>query len=126
MPATEFDLRTHSTDSLTGQTTPVNLYRLHVIDKVQLFERPVNSGNLWYRNNEPAGRLIGGKHELKAEHVEYTPPPTGAEKLATELRMAKEQAETAKRELEAIRAEQKATIAKAQEQAKRTPEKDKA
>jgi hypothetical protein len=122
----EFDLRTHTTDQLTGVTKATNLYRLHVIDKVQLFERPVNSGNLWYRNNEPAGRLVGGKQDPKAPHIEYTPPPTGAERLATELRAAQEQAEAVKRELEAIKATQKAAIEKVQKQTERVPEKDKA
>lgn len=121
-----FDLRTHILDQLTGRIVSKNLYRLHVIDRIQYFERPVNSGNLWYLSGEPAGRIVGGKVDKTAVHIEYTPPPTGAERIENELRLAREKAAAAEQELAAIKAEQKAAIAKAQEQVKKVPEKDKA
>jgi hypothetical protein len=114
-----FDLRTHTTDPRTGKVSLTNPYRLHVINGVRYFERPVGSYNLWYENNIPAGRLKpakegSGEVERGVAHVEWKAPPTGAEKIAAELSSATAEAEALRKELAAIRAEQEHTIAKAQ------------
>lgn len=115
-----FDLQTHETDRLTQKTTAVNLYRLHVINAVRYFERPVNSGNLWFENNKPAGRLTGPNQiDRAAAHIEFTPPPTGAERIARELVEAKKIALDAMVELEAIKKERDALTAKKPAQPKK-------
>lgn len=125
----QFDTRTHTTDSLSGKTKLANAYRLYVLQgkdsegrdsAVRYFERPVGSGNLWFENNKPAGRLLGPNQvNTEAPHIEWIAPPTGAELVARELA-------DAKRELAAIKAEQNRIIAKAQSDAdtkKAAPEK---
>jgi hypothetical protein len=61
----------------------------------EYFERPVNSGNLWYRNGKPAGRVelkeeIGsGKLRQEiiegAAHKEWIAPMTKDQKLSQDL-----------------------------------------
>ncbi len=117
-----FSLRTHKFNA-RGHLVSRNLYRLHIKDGTKYFERPVNSGNLFYENNDPAGRVEFvvdektkrkvKKFDFAAEHVEYRAPLVGAEKLVAELEdankaLAEERAKTATilAELEAIRADQ--------------------
>ena len=118
----KFDLRTHVWDS-QGHLVSKNLYRLYIVNGNSLYERPVNSGNLWTEGNQPAGRVeltfgptgkIASK-EFKADaaHREYTAPLMGAEKVHYELeqergRVAALEAELAaiKKEREVIRAVQ--------------------
>lgn len=110
-----FDLKTHTTDPLTGKTTLTNPYRLRIQNAVKYFERPVGSGNLWFENDLPAGRWVTGKIEADAAHVEWIAPISGAEKLQRELADARGTEAALRAELEAIRAEhEKAVIAKAQ------------
>ncbi len=109
----KFDLRTHATDPVTQQTSYINGYRLHILSGIRYFERPVNSGNLWFENNKPAGRLsykvedkaVKACVDGTAAHVAYVAPPSGAELIAGKLA----QAET---ELAAIKAERDALLEK--------------
>ncbi len=112
----KFDLRTHRTDPITGETKMVNQYRLHILNGVRYFERPVGSGNLWFENNQPAGRLVGftaqgAKVDLTEAHKAYTPPPTGAERIAAELAAKDAALAQAHAELAAIKAERDAKVA---------------
>ncbi len=112
----KFDLRTHDFNA-RGLLRGKNAYRLHVVNGIQMFERPVNSGNLFYENNEEAGRVeyirsdknnkvIGKKFLNDAKHVAYKAPISGAEKLEMELAASQIKAEALQKELDAIKREQ--------------------
>lgn len=112
----KFDLRTHVWDS-QGHLVSKNLYRSFIIEGRQYFERPVNSGNLWFENNQPAGRVeltfgengkIAKKEfNFEAPHKEYKAPLTGTDALHFELEQQREQNAALKAELDAIRQENK-------------------
>ncbi len=123
---TKFNLRTHVWDA-RGRLKSRNNYRLHVENGAQYFERPVNSGNLFYENNEPAGRVEfikdekGRSHkkfDFDAEHRAYTAPLTGHEKMHFENESLKSENAKLLAELQAIKAESDAkTAAKTEGQA---------
>lgn len=110
----KFDLQVHAWDG-QGKLVKENHYRLHIIEGRSYFERPVNSGNLWYENNQPAGRMeytfgengtIASKSlQLGAAHKEWKKPLTGAEALHFELEQTKERNAQLEAELTAIKAE---------------------
>ena len=112
----KFDLITHRWNS-QGHLTHVNPYRLFILSGVSYYERPVNSGNLWHENNQPAGRVeceFGpdgkiAKKEFKfgAAHRDWKAPLSGDEKLHFELEQEKAKTADLQAELEAIRKEQK-------------------
>lgn len=116
-----FDLRTHIWDS-QGTLVQKNLYRTYIMEGKQYFERPVNSGNLWFENNQPAGRveltfnedgkISSKKFNFGAPHQEYTPPLTGAEKIHYELEQERAKSAQLKAELEAIKKETSGSTAK--------------
>ena len=95
----KFDLCTHAWDA-QGKLIRKNLYRAHIIEGRTYYERPVNSGNLWFENNQPAGRVNyefgpSGKiakktFDFNAPHKDFVPELTGADKLAFELEQQRE------------------------------------
>lgn len=118
-----FDKRVHFFDA-SGRLAKTSHYTLYVIEGEQYFERPVNSGNLWYGNNQPAGRMErderGGRTlSLGVPHVAFTAPLEGDELLHYQLESEKhrnaglqakvdqqqEQLDAIMRELAQIRAE---------------------
>jgi hypothetical protein len=111
----KFDLRTHVWDT-QGNLVRKNTYRAYMVDGRTLFERPVNSGNLWGENNQPAGRVElefgeNGKISKKTfkfeeEHKEYTTPLQGADALHYELEQQKERNSSLQKELDQIKAVQ--------------------
>lgn len=113
----KFDLATHKRDKY-GRVLQINPYRLHVIDGLKGFERPVGSGNLWYENNEPMGRLkevvdektkkVTRSFEIGAPHVEYVPPLTADQKIAQENAEQKTKNAALESELAQLKAEQAA------------------
>jgi len=105
-----FDLVVHRRDAKTGRVTSTNPYRLHVIDAVEYFERPKGSGNLWFRNNEAAGRLVNGKLAKDAEHVEWVKPLTEDEKLARDLASKDMELSSLKAELNDIKRAKKFAV----------------
>ncbi len=92
-----FDLRTHLRDK-KGRLLKTQPYRLHMRGSQKYFERPLNSGNLFYENGEHAGRLTNGIVDAKAKHIEYTPPLSGSEKMAAELESLRAELDQIKRE----------------------------
>lgn len=116
-PEKKFDLKTH-TFNARGVLTKINHYRLHVTNGVQLYERPVNSGNLWYENDEPAGRVTyAGEGKIKrkvidneAEHIAYTAPLSPDEKVHFENENLKMENAKLLAEIEMIRKEQDAKL----------------
>ncbi len=110
-PRKKFSFETHKFDA-NGNLVSVDHYRLHNAGGTSYYERPKFSGNLWFENNEPAGRVEYKanekgkltKHLLIGEeypHQEYVKPLSGAEAIAAELAQAKA-------ELAQIKAEQSA------------------
>lgn len=118
----KFNLVTHNFDG-RGRLRSKNTYRMHVQNGAQYFERPVGSGNLWYENNEPAGRVefltcpkgIKTKSfDFEATHKSYAAPISGEEKLHFENADLKTENAALRAEMEAIRAEQTKRTDKAQ------------
>lgn len=110
----KFDLVTHRWDG-QGRLVGKNPYRTYIIEGRSYFERPVNSGNLWFENNQPAGRveltfndkghIASKKFEFDAAHKEYTAPLTGAERVHYELEQERSKTAALEAELAAIKAE---------------------
>lgn len=110
----KFDLRTHEWDG-QGKLIGTNHYRAYIVDGNKYYERPVNSGNLWFENNKPAGRveckfndkghITSKRFNFEAAHISYTPPLTGAEKLHYELEQERHRSAQLEAELSAIRKE---------------------
>lgn len=121
----KFDLRTHEWNA-QGHLVSKNLYRKFLIGDAAYYERPVNSGNLWLENNQPAGRveltfgptgkIASKKFNFDAPHKVYSAPLTGADKLHFELEQANERTATLEAEIAAIKKEL---------EARQTPEKPK-
>lgn len=110
----KFDLIVHRWDSKGNRIGSPNYYRLHNKDHVNYYERPVDSGNLWFENNQPAGRIEyveDGKGGLTKEirvgapHKEYVAPLTGSAKIASEVEQLRAKNEQLQREIAAIQKE---------------------
>lgn len=109
-----FDLKTHHFDG-RGRLKGHNPYRLHIDRGTSLFERPVNSGNVFYENNEPAGRvdytrdeqgrILSKKFDAKAVHKAYVAPLSNDQKLVQENEGLREKTARLEAELAAINAE---------------------
>jgi hypothetical protein len=109
----KFDLIVDRWDAQGNRVGGRNTYRKYIQNGSEYYERPVNSGNLWFENNTPAGRVIcefndkghivKKEFDFTAKHVAFIPAPTGAEKIAAQL--ASEQAANAalRAELDAIK-----------------------
>jgi uncharacterized small protein (DUF1192 family) len=113
MDPNKFDLRTHLFDN-NGRIVKTNHYALHVTDGVSYFERPMNSGNLWFENNQPAGRVervadASGKSSKVfspgAPHKVFEIKLEGDELLQVELQNSVERIAALEKELAAVRAE---------------------
>lgn len=113
----KFDLRTHYWDA-TGKLTKKDLYTCYVRNGISCYERPLNSGNLWYDNNQPAGRIELGKDPAgktikifnhEAEHIAYVAPSSASE-LEVALHAERAKAAELEAELASIRAERAADV----------------
>lgn len=114
-----FDLNTHKRDKF-GKIVEVRPYRLHFIGGEKAFEWPVGSKNLWFENNEPAGRLVdtvdektgkkAQKFDFTATHIDYVRPLGQDEQAALEMSEIKSQNAALQAELAALREEQAAAI----------------
>lgn len=112
----KFDLRTHVWDA-RGHLVSKNLYRSFIVEGTQYFERPVNSGNLWFENNQPAGRvelefndkghIVRKTFRFDEPHKAYKAPLTGAEKLHFELEQARAKNEELLKQIEEMKAGKK-------------------
>lgn len=110
----KFDLMTHQWNG-QGQLIRKNTYRGLIVEGRQYFERPVNSGNLWFENNKPAGRveyrrdeegrIIGKDFSFDAKHIDYVAPLTGADAMHAELEQERAKSAALEKELAAIRAD---------------------
>jgi len=109
----KFDLRTHIWDG-QGQLVRKNLYTNHCVEGRNYFERPIHSGNLWYENNTPAGRVeyVNGVKSIHegAPHKEFTPIPDGDDALIHALEAEKARSADLAAELAAIKAEREPKV----------------
>lgn len=117
----KFDLRTHIWDA-QGALVKKNLYTNHCVGGRSYFERPIKSGNLWYENNQPAGRVdyVKGPDgklvkniDENAEHTVFTPQLEGDDALVYALEQEKNRSAALERELAEIRAEKAPPVAEA-------------
>lgn len=109
-------------DPKTKRVIGVNPYRMFCVGKeTVVFERPLGSGHLWYKNGEPAGQFDWEIHakavkeraknpteqaiKLGAAHIPWAPEVTGDELLMREAAKQKAENEALKAELAAIKAE---------------------
>lgn len=133
----KFDLKVHHR-TRKGHLIKVDPYNLYIDKGTHYYERPILSGNLFFENNAPAGRIerdfdkngniISEKFDFTAAHKEYVPPVTGAEKLAAEnadlqAKYAQAQAELAaiKAELEAKAGAKEKTVAQSNDSISEAP-----
>lgn len=106
-PEREFDKIVQVRDK-HGNLVSENHYAYHIIDGSPYFERPIGSGNLFYPNGDPAGRMK--KREVILEgpesaHLEYVAPLTGAAKAEQDLNVERAKNAELIRELEALKLE---------------------
>ena len=122
----KFDLRTHVWDA-QGALVSKNLYTNHCIAGRNYFERPIQSGNLWFENNQPAGRVEyvagpDGKMEKKidenAAHVVFVPKLEGDDALFYALEQEKNRTAALELELAAIKADREKSSVSAAEASK--------
>lgn len=67
----ELDKRVTIRNAKTGQVIRVTPHRVRCVGQYRYFEKPSNSGNLFFESGEVAGRWVDGKVDPHAEHVEY-------------------------------------------------------
>jgi len=103
----KFDLVVHRRDAKTGRVTSVNPYTMRKHHGVAYFERPKGSGNLYFENNEPAGRYVAGKFLPDAAHEAWVAPLTAEELVKQAVASALEETARLKAELNEIKREQK-------------------
>jgi len=114
-----FDMITHETDA-RGRVRGTNLLRIHMKDGNSYYERPVGSGNLFYENNEPAGRveakkdargrIVGKTFDFNAKHVVFKKPADAQTELEQKLMEEQAKSSALEKELAAIRAEDAAKV----------------
>lgn len=103
----DFDFhRIHVRDSLTKRLVKTNPVKLIIHDGVRYVEHPVGSGNLYWENKEPAGRIEDGKIFVGKAHETYIKPMTEDEKLANEMAQTRQENAKLMKELEDIKKEQ--------------------
>lgn len=103
----KFDLIVHRRDKKTGRVTEVNAYVMRKHQGVSYFERPKGSGNLFFENNEPAGRYEAGKFNLEAKHIDWVAPLSPEESVQQAVASAMSENARLKAELSEIKREQK-------------------
>lgn len=103
-PLKEFDKLVHVRDQ-HGVLIDENHYAYHIIEGTPYFERPIGSGNLFYPNGDPAGRLEGREVLEGKAHIEFEKPVLGAAKAERDLAVERGKNAELMRELEALRQE---------------------
>jgi len=106
-----FDLKVTHRNPSTGAVIGHDPYRMRVGKGGRTFERPVNSGNLWWEDGEPAGRWEENKFVKDAPHVAYTMPLSKDQKVQAafsekDSKIAKLEQDLKDLELKAINQEQ--------------------
>lgn len=110
MAADKFDIIVQKRDRKTGRVIDENPYVLRVHGGVQYFERPKGSGNLFFGNNEPAGRYDKGRFlvgSARVDHIEWTKPLTDEDKVRQAVAAQAAENERLKAEINAIKREAK-------------------
>lgn len=100
-----FDLIVHKRHPKTGKVLATNPYRLFVVQGTQYFERPVGSGNLFFKSGEEAGRMVDGRVRENEQHIKYEVAPTKEELRENKLRMKDKEIEALRKEIAALNRE---------------------
>lgn len=103
----KFDILVHIRDRKTGRMIAENPYVLRKHHGVDYFERPKGSGNLYFGNNEPAGRYEAGKFLPDAAHKEWVKPLNEKELVAQAIAAKDDENAKLKAELNEIKREKK-------------------
>jgi len=120
-----FDFRTEIRNPKTGAIIERNPYRMRINKHGKTFERPVDSGNLWYEDGSAAGtiEMVEGKEKmtLNGEHKAYIKPLSKEQTVMNALSdkdstIAKLEQDLKALELKAINAEREARIEEAPKQ----------
>jgi len=97
----------HYRDDKTKRVVKTNSFRCIAHKGVRFYEWPKGSGNLWWENQEPAGRLSDKGEPIQgAAHVEWAPPPTQDEAVASQFKAMEMENKRLMLELSAIKKEQ--------------------
>lgn len=107
----KFDTRVQIRDK-HGEVVHMQPYTCHVLDGSKYFERPKQSGNVFYEDGSPAGRvtrtLNGNKAALKfdegAAHIAMKTPVDEKRELADQLQAAKDELAAIKKEQAELKA----------------------
>lgn len=114
----------HHRDPLTNKVVKVNPYRLIKFKGADYYEWPKGSGNLWWANREPAGRLnANGEPVMGVEHETYVPAIPEEEKLSMHAASLEQENKRLMAELTAIKKEQEADVAIKKDAASKTTSK---
>ena len=118
----DFDpLKVHTIDPKTKQVLRVNPFRVIISKGQRFYEWPKGSGNLWFENREPAGRLTEkGEPVTGAKHEVWNPPMTMDASVGMSNKVLEQENKKLMAELAAIKQEKEmdAVIAKAKPAAK--------
>lgn len=122
-----FDLKTVIRNPKTGAIIKRQPYRLHVKGGSKYFERPVNSGNLWFEDGRPAGQMVNGEIVKGEEHKEYIAPLSKDEKVLEQInakdnRIKELEKQMQELELKAINNEKEPVVAKESKAPKKQPQ----
>lgn len=104
-------------------------YTIYLENGEKLYEQPMASGNLFYPNGDPAGRVTHeGKKNIfdkTAEHKDYVSEEQEQLHALDQLKKSKEQNEALAKELAAIKAEKAALTEQAEEKTEKAEAKAK-
>lgn len=115
-------------DEKSGRVLSKNPYRAHIVKGVRYFEHPVGSGNIYFENKQPAGRIeftAKGEPLVKegAAHIAWEPPKTQDQTVGEQNAKLAIENEKLLKELAAIKAEQAASKEDSPKAAKKAPAK---
>ena len=103
----DFDLIVHRRDEKSGRVKEIAPYRMYAKDGNEYFERPKGSGNLFFRNNEHAGRMVEGVVKKDAEHIEWVVPLSADQQLAQHNAAQADELAKLRAELDSMKKEKK-------------------
>lgn len=96
----------HYRDAKTRRVVSKKPFKVVSHQGVRFYEYPVGSGNLWWENRKPAGRLgDDGVPVRGAKHVAWEAPITQDETIAAQNATLKQENLRIQKELEAIKRE---------------------
>lgn len=111
----------HSRDTKTNRVVEANPFRVIVEKGTRFYEWPKSSGNLWYENRMPAGRLEDGGVIRGAKHAKWAAPVTEDQKVGQQNAALVQENKKLMSELASIKQEQE--LAQKHDQVKKSDKK---